>query len=103
MRAGRNSAIRWLRRPFLPCREVVGVVRDSRARSLRTEGNEARLMQYYVPFEQSHSRRSLTCLSCMGCWFARRATRSDLSPPFSDSFRARARSRCTRASGRIRR
>ena len=38
---------------FLPCREVVGVVRDSRARSLRTEGNEARLMQYYVPISQS--------------------------------------------------
>lgn len=37
---------------FLPCREVVGVVKDSRARSLRTEGDEARLMQYYVPFEQ---------------------------------------------------
>ena len=37
---------------FLPCRQVVGVVRDSRARSLRTEGNEARLMQYYVPFPQ---------------------------------------------------
>ena len=37
---------------FLPCRQVVGVVRDSRARSLRTEGNEARLMQYYVPFLQ---------------------------------------------------
>jgi ABC-type antimicrobial peptide transport system permease subunit len=37
---------------FLPCREVVGVVRDSRARSLRTEGNEAALMQYYVPFGQ---------------------------------------------------
>ena len=36
----------------LPCREVVGVVRDSRARSLRTEGNEDRLMQYYVPFPQ---------------------------------------------------
>jgi hypothetical protein len=36
----------------LPCREVVGVVRDSRARSLRGEGNEARLMQYYVPFAQ---------------------------------------------------
>jgi predicted permease len=35
-----------------PCREVVGVVRDSRARSLRPEGNEDRLMQYYVPFEQ---------------------------------------------------
>ena len=34
---------------FLPCREVVGVVRDSRARSLRTEGDEAKLMQYYVP------------------------------------------------------
>jgi predicted permease len=37
---------------LLPCREVVGVVRDSRARSLRTEGDEARLMQYYVPFQQ---------------------------------------------------
>ncbi len=37
---------------FLPCRTVVGVVRDSRARSLRTEGEEARLMQYYVPFGQ---------------------------------------------------
>ena len=36
----------------LPCREVVGVVRDSRARSLRATGNEARLMQYYVPFGQ---------------------------------------------------
>ena len=38
---------------FLPCRTVVGVVRDSRARSLRTEGNEARLMQYYVPLGQT--------------------------------------------------
>ena len=38
---------------FLPCREVVGVVRDSRARSLRTEGDEAKLMQYYVPFGQT--------------------------------------------------
>jgi predicted permease len=38
---------------FLPCREVVGVVRDSRARSLRTEGNEATLMQYYVPIGQT--------------------------------------------------
>ena len=37
---------------FLPCREVIGVVRDSRARSLRTEGNEAKLMQYYVPIGQ---------------------------------------------------
>ena len=36
----------------LPCREVVGVVRDSRARSLRAVRDEARLMQYYVPFEQ---------------------------------------------------
>jgi predicted permease len=35
-----------------PCREVVGIVRDSRARSIRGEGNEARQMQYYVPFEQ---------------------------------------------------
>lgn len=38
---------------FLPCREVVGIVRDSRARSLRTEGGEARLMQYYVPIGQT--------------------------------------------------
>jgi predicted permease len=36
----------------LPCRQVVGVVRDSRVRSLRATGNEARLMQYYVPFAQ---------------------------------------------------
>ncbi len=35
-----------------PCREVVGVVRDSRARSLLPERNEDRLMQYYVPLEQ---------------------------------------------------
>jgi putative ABC transport system permease protein len=35
-----------------PCREVVGVVRDSRARSLRLVGNEDKLMQYYVPFGQ---------------------------------------------------
>ncbi|MBV9878899.1 MAG: ABC transporter permease [Gemmatirosa sp.] len=36
----------------LPCRTVVGVVRDSRARSLRLDGGEGRLMQYYVPFDQ---------------------------------------------------
>ena len=36
----------------LPCRTVVGVVRDSRARSLRPVGREASLMQYYVPFDQ---------------------------------------------------
>lgn len=35
-----------------PCRTVVGVVRDSRARSLRPEGGEDALMQYYVPFGQ---------------------------------------------------
>jgi hypothetical protein len=35
-----------------PCREVVGVVRDSRARSLRPESNEDKIMQYYVPFDQ---------------------------------------------------
>jgi len=38
--------------PTLPCREVVGVVRDSRARSIRPDGNEAAFMQFYVPFEQ---------------------------------------------------
>ena len=36
----------------LPCRQVVGVVRDSRARSVRRSGREASMMQYYVPFEQ---------------------------------------------------
>jgi hypothetical protein len=36
----------------LPCREVVGVVRDSRVRSVQPTGNEAKLMQYYVPFGQ---------------------------------------------------
>jgi putative ABC transport system permease protein len=36
----------------LPCRQVVGIVRDSRARSLRPIGREASQMQYYVPFEQ---------------------------------------------------
>ena len=35
-----------------PCRTVVGVVKDSRARSLRLEGSEDKLMQYYVPFAQ---------------------------------------------------
>jgi hypothetical protein len=38
--------------PVQPCRQIVGIVRDSRARSLRPEGNEDRLMQYYVPFAQ---------------------------------------------------
>jgi putative ABC transport system permease protein len=36
-----------------PCREVVGVVRDVRQRSLVPSGNETRLMQYYVPFSQN--------------------------------------------------
>ena len=36
----------------LPCRQVIGVVRDSRVRSVQPIGNEARLMQYYVPFGQ---------------------------------------------------
>jgi putative ABC transport system permease protein len=38
---------------FTPCRRVVGIVRDSRARSIRGQGNEAGQMQYYVPFEQT--------------------------------------------------
>jgi putative ABC transport system permease protein len=37
----------------LPCRTVIGVVRDSRARSIRPTGREASLMQYYVPFSQA--------------------------------------------------
>jgi len=36
----------------VPCRQVVGVARDMRQRSLLPEGSEARLMQYFVPFTQ---------------------------------------------------
>ena len=36
----------------VPCREVVGVVRDLRQRSVMPIGNEDRLMQYFVPFSQ---------------------------------------------------
>ena len=36
----------------VPCRQVVGVARDVRQRSVVPEGNEARFMQYYVPFSQ---------------------------------------------------
>jgi predicted permease len=36
----------------LPCREVIGVARDIRQRSLLPAENEDRLMQYFVPFSQ---------------------------------------------------
>jgi putative ABC transport system permease protein len=36
----------------VPCRQIVGVARDVRQRSVVPDGNEARLMQYYVPFSQ---------------------------------------------------
>jgi putative ABC transport system permease protein len=36
----------------VPCREVVGVARDMRQRSLLPGGGEDRLMQYFVPFSQ---------------------------------------------------
>ncbi|HET7217137.1 MAG TPA: ABC transporter permease [Vicinamibacterales bacterium] len=36
----------------VPCREVVGVVRDVRQRSLVPDGMEEHLMQYFVPFAQ---------------------------------------------------
>jgi hypothetical protein len=36
----------------VPCRHVVGVARDLRQRSLVPERNEARLMQYFVPYSQ---------------------------------------------------
>ena len=36
----------------VPCREVIGVARDVRQRSLVPTGNESALMQYYVPFSQ---------------------------------------------------
>jgi putative ABC transport system permease protein len=36
----------------LPCRQVVGIAKDVRQRSLEPAGNEARLMQYYVPPSQ---------------------------------------------------
>ena len=39
----------------LPCREVVGVVKDMRQRSVLPDGGEDRLMQYFVPFSQMPS------------------------------------------------
>jgi len=39
--------------PSAPCREVIGVVRNVRQRQVIPSGDEARLMQYYVPFSQS--------------------------------------------------
>ena len=36
----------------VPCREVVGVARDMRQRSLVPTGSEEHLMQYFVPFSQ---------------------------------------------------
>jgi predicted permease len=36
----------------LPCREIVGVARDLRQRSVVPTGSEGRLMQYFVPFSQ---------------------------------------------------
>ena len=36
----------------LPCREIVGVVRNVRQRSLLPTGAEDRLMQYFVPYSQ---------------------------------------------------
>ena len=47
----------------VPCREVVGVVNDTRQRSLFPEDNEDRLMQYYVPFSQVPIRRSCRRMS----------------------------------------
>ena len=36
----------------VPCREVIGVARDTRQRSVVPTDNEAHLMQYFVPFSQ---------------------------------------------------
>jgi putative ABC transport system permease protein len=36
----------------VPCREVIGVARDLRQRSVLPSGSEGRLMQYFVPFTQ---------------------------------------------------
>jgi hypothetical protein len=36
----------------VPCREVIGVARDVRQRSVVPSDNEAHLMQYFVPFSQ---------------------------------------------------
>jgi predicted permease len=49
-----------------PCREVVGVVRDSRARSLRVSGNETKFMQFYVPFAQLPAMPSPNAASVTG-------------------------------------
>ena len=37
---------------MVPCREVVGVARDVRQRSVVPGGSEDRLMQYFVPLSQ---------------------------------------------------
>jgi predicted permease len=58
IRAGHDPLVEpidGLASPALPCRTVVGVVRDSRVRSLRPVNREATLMQYYVPFGQEPS------------------------------------------------
>lgn len=39
--------------PAVPCREVVGVTRDVRQRSVLPTDGEDRLMQYFVPFSQA--------------------------------------------------
>jgi predicted permease len=39
--------------PSAPCREIVGVIRDVRQRSVVPSGSEAQLMQYFLPFSQS--------------------------------------------------
>jgi len=56
IRTGHDPALEepsMLASAALPCRTVIGVVRDSRVRSLRPTGREASLMQFYVPFDQA--------------------------------------------------
>jgi predicted permease len=52
IRAGMDASIMPGAPATLPCREIVGIVKDSRARSLLPTGREASLLQYYVPFGQ---------------------------------------------------
>jgi predicted permease len=87
----------------LPCREVVGVVRDSRARSLRTDGDEAALMQYYVPFAQLPPTPAPDPSAVHAIPSRPAAPRSASRPPCSGSCRRRAGCRCSPRSARTRR
>ena len=73
-----------------PCREVVGVVRDSRARSLRPEHDEDRLMQYYVPFDQIPAAPFPDAPAVMGLIVQSRGEAAAASGPSQQAIQAGA-------------